>query len=125
MRDLVGMVRMRGHCEHLCVTFEAAMDVLARPWNGFILATLESGPLRFSELAHRVTGIGDRMLSLRLKELEAAAVISRVVYPGAPARVEYRLTEAGAGFRAVQEAIGSWGRVLIEARSALAERVDP
>ena len=53
----------------LCATYVAAMEVLAKPWNGLIIATLEEGPLRFSELSARLPAIGDRMLAARLKEL--------------------------------------------------------
>jgi DNA-binding HxlR family transcriptional regulator len=72
-------------CDHLCPMFQTAMDVLAKPWNGLVIATLETGPLRFSEIGDRLTAIGDRMLSLRLKELEALGLVSRTVIPGPPA----------------------------------------
>ena len=59
---------MKRYCGTLCPKFQVAMDILAKPWNGLIIATLEEGPLRFSELAERLESIGDRMLSARLKE---------------------------------------------------------
>ena len=77
------------------------MDLLAKPWNGLVIATLEKGPLRFSEIGDRLRAIGDRMLSLRLKELESIGLVSRKVISGPPLRVEYELTEAGRGFRTV------------------------
>ena len=92
--------------------FQTAMDVLAKPWNGLVIATLEAGPLRFSEIGDRLRAIGDRMLSLRLKELEAIGLVSRRVISGPPLRVEYELTEAGRGFRNVSQAIGAWGAKL-------------
>jgi DNA-binding HxlR family transcriptional regulator len=92
--------------------FQTAMDVLAKPWNGLVIATLEEGPLRFSEIGDRLRAIGDRMLSLRLKELESIGLVSRKVISGPPLRVEYELTEAGRGFRSVAEAIGAWGATL-------------
>ncbi|HLI12452.1 MAG TPA: helix-turn-helix domain-containing protein [Alphaproteobacteria bacterium] len=96
--------------EHLCPKFQAAMDVLARPWNGLIIATLEQGgALRFSELRERLAAMGDRMLADRLKDLEAYGLVVREVSPGPPVRVAYALTEVGHGFREVQSAIGRWG----------------
>jgi DNA-binding HxlR family transcriptional regulator len=88
------------------------MDVLSRPWSGLLIATLEEGPLRFTELSERVQGIGDRMLSLRLKELEAQGVLVRTAVVGPPSRVEYALTPAGHGFRPVMAAVASWGAAL-------------
>lgn len=96
--------------KHLCPRFQAAMDVLAKPWNGLLMATLGAdGPLRFSVLRERLNEMGDRMLSARLKELEARGLVLRRVHPGPPVRVEYELTEVGRGFGEVALALGQWG----------------
>lgn len=105
-------------CEHLCSHLQEALAVLSRPWNGLLLATLEEGPLRFGELAERVEGIGDRMLSVRLKELEARGLLERHVEPGPPVRVTYALTRAGQGFRAVSDSVRQWGEQLERARTS-------
>jgi DNA-binding HxlR family transcriptional regulator len=94
------------------------MAVLAKPWTGLIVASLEEGALRFSELGARIPAIGDRILSTRLKDLEAQGVVQRMVHPGPPVRVEYQLTPAGHGFRAVYEAIAQWGAALEHERSS-------
>ena len=94
---------------HLCPKFFKAMAVLARPWNGLIIATLEQGPARFSELGSKLEDLGDRMLALRLKELEQLGLVVRTVQCGPPVRVEYALTGSGRGFREVETAIQRWG----------------
>lgn len=94
------------------------MEVLAKPWTGLLIMTLEDGPLRFSEIAPRVGAIGDRMLSLRLRELEAHGLVHRKVMPGPPVRVEYTLTEVGRGFREVSVAVSRWGHAIVEAKTA-------
>ncbi|WP_437674100.1 winged helix-turn-helix transcriptional regulator [Sorangium sp. So ce131] len=108
---------MKHSSEHLCEKFQAAMDVLARPWNGLIIATLEGGALRFGEIGERLDAISDRMLSSRLKELEALGLLVRRVLPGPPVRVEYELTDVGRGFHDVATAISRWGELLTAARS--------
>jgi len=91
------------------------MDVLSKPWNGLLLATLHSkGPLRFSELRQGLSAVGDRMLSARLKELATRGLVERHVIPGPPVRVEYELTAAGRGFKPVFQAIGRWGSTFKE-----------
>ena len=96
--------------EHLCPRFQAAMGVLAKPWNGLIMATLDTaGALRFSELRARLSALGDRMLSARLKELEERGLIERRVAHGPPVKVAYALTDVGRGFREVSAALGAWG----------------
>jgi len=99
-----------GTYQHLCPRFQAAMGVLAKPWNGLIFATLDAaGGLRFSELRARIAPLGDRMLSARLKELEARGLIERCVSPGPPVKVAYALTDVGRGFREVSAALSAWG----------------
>jgi len=103
---------MQRVCEHLCPRFQLAMDVISRPWNGLIMASLADGPVRFGELLGRIEHVGDRMLSARLKDLQARGLVDRRVIPGPPVRVEYELTAAGCGFQAVFEAIARWGQTL-------------
>lgn len=106
---------MRAPIEHLCPRFQAAMDVLSRPWTGLILSTLFQGQLGFCELAERLEVIGDRMLSSRLKDLEQRGIVERLVISEAPLRVAYRLTPVGEGFMEVARAMETWGGVLLEA----------
>jgi DNA-binding HxlR family transcriptional regulator len=102
-----------------CARFEAAMEVLGKPWTGLIFAALEGGPLRFGALRDAVGEIGDRMLSVRLRELEQRGLVTRRVFEGPPVRVEYDLTEAGRGFRDVANAIRKWGAMILRAGEAL------
>jgi len=97
-----------------CDAFQAAIDVLARPWTGLILTLLHDGPLRFSELEEKARGVGAKTLSARLKELEARKLLSREVEPGPPVRVRYALTPRGRAFGHVAEAIERWGRELVK-----------
>lgn len=103
--------------ESRCAAFGAAMEILGKPWNGLLLRALKEGPLRFSTLAERV-GLGDRMLSCRLKELEAAGLVDRAVDPGPPVRVSYALTPLGRGLDEVTRAIETWGEGLLAARDS-------
>jgi DNA-binding HxlR family transcriptional regulator len=79
-----------------CPHYHQAVELIGRRWTGAILAILlETGALRFSELAGAVPELSDRMLSDRLKELEAKGLVERTVYAGRPLRVEYALTRMG------------------------------
>ena len=101
-----------------CASFEAAMDVLGKPWTGLTFAALEGGSLRFGELREAVGEIADRMLSVRLRELEQRGLVTRRVIEGPPVRVEYELTAAGRGFREVADAMRKWGKVILRAGEA-------
>ena len=95
-----------------CRAFQLAIRVLARPWTAVILNVLQDGPLRFSEIGERVPGLGDKVLSARLKELEGKGILVREVDDGPPIRVSYELTREGQAFHQVARAIERWGREL-------------
>ncbi|HEU4532679.1 MAG TPA: helix-turn-helix domain-containing protein [Polyangiaceae bacterium] len=109
------------HCPGLCPNFQVALDAVAKPWSGQILLALREGPLRYAELAERLPPLGDRMLSLRLKELEAWGLLSRRVSPEPPVRVSYELSAAGAAFDQVAHALSDWGQRLRDGRPDAAD----
>jgi DNA-binding HxlR family transcriptional regulator len=83
------------------------MQLLGKRWTGLVLSSLMSGPKRFSEIEAALP-ISARVLSERLKELEAAGLVSREIYPEMPVRVEYALTAKGKAMEPVIAAIGKW-----------------
>ena len=107
-----------------CQTFQVALEVLGKPWCALILNSLQGGPFRFTEIRNRTRGPGDKMLSGRLKELEARGLVLRRVEPGPPVRVTYELTESGRSFGDVAQAIERWGRQLKPLRSSARPRAE-
>jgi DNA-binding HxlR family transcriptional regulator len=106
---------MRKRVDSQCRAFQSAIEVLGRPWNALILNVLQAGPLRFSELSGAANGPGDKVLSARLKDLEARGLLARHVAAGPPVRVAYELTKKGRSFGQLAEAIERWGRELVGA----------
>jgi DNA-binding HxlR family transcriptional regulator len=92
----------------VCPLYHQAAELIGRRWSGAIMRALADGSVRFGDLAAAVPGISDRMLSERLKELEAEGLLTRAVYPEHPVRIEYRLTEKGEDLGAVMDAIAAW-----------------
>lgn len=92
----------------LCPRFHEAVELIGRRWSGALLRMLMRGPLRFADLRAAVPDISDRMLSERLKELEAEGLVLRTVSTDTPVRVQYRLTEKGHALREPLDAIASW-----------------
>jgi DNA-binding HxlR family transcriptional regulator len=90
------------------LSFQVAVELIGRRWSGAILRGLLSGRVRYTEIACAVPGLSDRLLSERLKEFEAECIITRVVIPDTPVRIEYRLTPKGAGLRETFEAVAAW-----------------
>jgi DNA-binding HxlR family transcriptional regulator len=94
----------------MCPRYEHAIQLLGKRWTGLILDSLMDGPRRFCELTATVEGLSDRVLSDRLRELEAEGIIERLVYPQIPVRVEYRLTEKGHDLKPVVQSIHEWAQ---------------
>jgi DNA-binding HxlR family transcriptional regulator len=91
-----------------CPLYRRAIELIGRRWTGAILRALRSGRCRFSDIADAVPGLSDRLLSERLKELEAEGLVERIVYPEVPVRIEYRLTEKGRALDQVMDAVATW-----------------
>lgn len=68
---------------------------------------LEDGTLRFGELQKKL-GITQKVLTSNLKWLEENKIVTRKVYPEAPPRVEYSLTDVGQQLQDVHEAMRVW-----------------
>lgn len=91
-----------------CPYFHRAVELIGRRWTGAILRALLSGVDRFSDLTAAIPGLSDRLLSERLKELEAEGIVTRTVIPETPVRIEYHLTEKGRALGSVIEAVSAW-----------------
>jgi DNA-binding HxlR family transcriptional regulator len=96
-----------GQC---CPFFHEAVELVGRRWTGAILSVLMGGPMRFSEIAQAVPELSDRLLSARMKELEARGIVERRVIPGPPLRVEYELSAMGAALRPALTELQEWGQ---------------
>jgi DNA-binding HxlR family transcriptional regulator len=94
----------------VCPYFHEAIELLGKRWSGAIIHALLSGPKRFSQLTHTIPQISDRLLSIRLRELESCGIVAREVGEGAPVRVEYDLTPKGRALQPAVTAIRSWAR---------------
>ena len=106
----------------MCPRYEHAIQMLGKRWTGLILDSLMDGPRRFCELTATVEGLSDRVLSDRLRELEAEGIIERLVYPQIPVRVEYRLTEKGHDLKPVVQSIHEWAQQWIPLPQTLDEQ---
>jgi DNA-binding HxlR family transcriptional regulator len=91
-----------------CPMFHHAVEVIGRRWTGAILRAMLAGAERFSDIAATIPGLSDRLLSERLKELEAEGIVTRVVIPETPVRIEYRLTDKGRDLAPAMEALADW-----------------
>ena len=95
-----------------------AAEVLCTRWTVVLLRELIAGSTRFNELRRGVPRMSPALLSQRLKDLEAAGIVTRKAAAEAGV-IEYRLTEAGRELAPIVEAFGVWGQRRIEADLSL------
>ena len=72
--------------------------------------TLLDGPRYFAELGAAVPKMSDRLLSQRLRELEAEGLVERSVHDGPPARVSYALTSVGRDLEPAIRELHDWAQ---------------
>jgi DNA-binding HxlR family transcriptional regulator len=96
----------------LCPRFHRAVELIGQRWTGAIISGLMGGPARFADLRAGIPEISDRMLSERLRVLEAEGLVLRHVTPETPVRVEYELTEKGHALEKALAAVGRWAERL-------------
>lgn len=95
-----------------------AAEVLCTRWTIVVLRELVAGTKRFNDLRRGVPRMSPALLSQRLKELEAAGVVSRLP-SGAAGVFEYHLTPAGQELGPLVEAFGVWGQRWIDSELSL------
>ena len=91
-----------------CSLYHRAIELVGKRWTGAILLVLMDGPLHFSGIRHLVPELSDRLLSERLKELEAEGIVERRVLEGSPVRVEYSLTPTGRALEPTLRSLKQW-----------------
>lgn len=91
-----------------CPLYHDAVELIGRRWTGAILAVLlETGPLRFRQIAQAVPDLSDRLLAERMRELEARGLVTRTELE---VGVEYALTEMGRDLDAAVTELRAWAR---------------
>jgi DNA-binding HxlR family transcriptional regulator len=92
----------------VCESFQSAAQLVARRWVPQIVWVLLGGPRRYSTLRAAIPEISDTVLSDRLRELEAAGILTRAVTPSTPVLIEYALSERGRELAKVMEGLATW-----------------
>jgi DNA-binding HxlR family transcriptional regulator len=109
----------------VCTRFHRAIELIGSRWTGAILQTLLQGSTRYAVIKAAIPDITDRMLSERLRSLEAEDLVSRRVIPESPVRVEYDLTTKGHELQNALREIASWAERWISLDQLDAARTKP
>ena len=107
--QLVNVHDLVGRCP-----FATSQKLLAGKWSLLIMHELSEGPVRFRELERRLYPITQATLTRALRQLEDDGLVHREVYGTIPPKVEYSLTEVGAGLKTVLASLETWGNQYID-----------
>ena len=105
--DNTGRRQVYDACLEPCA-IERGMRIIGGKWTGSILWHLKDGPVRFNDLARMVGGASKKMITDRLRHLEAHGLISREVQQTAPVTVQYEITAFGRTALGVLDALRQW-----------------
>src|SRR5258708_40042577 len=86
-----------------------ALDVLGERWSLLLVRELTLGPRRYRDLTAGLPGIPSHILAARLKDLQAAGVITRRTLPAPTDVTVYELTEAGHALQPALKELLAWG----------------
>jgi DNA-binding HxlR family transcriptional regulator len=84
------------------------LDRVGDKWSTLVVAVLEDGPLRYTDLQRQIPGISQRMLTHTLQHLREDGLITRTAYAEVPPRVEYALAPLGRGLHEIVKQLIDW-----------------
>jgi DNA-binding HxlR family transcriptional regulator len=100
------------------------IDRIGDKWSVLVILHLAAGTRRFTELRRAVRGVTPKVLTRTLRALERDGLVSRQVHAEVPPRVEYALTDLGAGLIAPLEVLRGWAEQNIGAITEHRARYD-
>jgi DNA-binding HxlR family transcriptional regulator len=86
------------------------LDRIGDRWTILTFGALADGPRRFTELARRIEGVSQKMLTQTLRGLERDGLVTRTVHATVPPRVDYELTPLGRTLSGPIAALEQWAR---------------
>lgn len=96
--------------DEVCSELHESIELIGKRWTGAIVSVMLAGANHACDIRNAVPGLSDRLLTERLRELEAAGIVRRDVTDARPPIVEYSLTPKGEALSPVLDALSSWGK---------------
>ncbi|MBO9432735.1 helix-turn-helix transcriptional regulator [Ruegeria sp. R13_0] len=109
--DAKGRRHVSEACHEPCA-IERGMRIIGGKWTGSILWHLRDGPVRFNDLSRMIGGASKKMITERLRQLEAQGLVRRQIMDTAPVSVQYSITEFGRTALGFLEELRKWSENL-------------
>lgn len=101
-------------------SIEPALASLSGKWILRIYAIpRERESTRYCDINSLLSDISEKTLTAQLRKMEQDGIITRMVYPEVPPRVEYQLTPLGHSLLPVYDALMSWGEQYVKNKESV------
>ncbi|MEM1130383.1 MAG: helix-turn-helix domain-containing protein [Pseudomonadota bacterium] len=110
-KDPKGRKSAADACFEPCA-IERGMRIVGGKWTGSILWHLKDGPVRFNDLSRMIAGASKKMITERLRQLEAQGLVRRRVLETKPVSVTYEVTAFGRTALGFLDALREWSENL-------------
>ncbi|MFB9237580.1 winged helix-turn-helix transcriptional regulator [Plantactinospora siamensis] len=100
------------------------IDRIGDRWSVLVVLTLADGQKRYGELAQRIDGVSQKMLTQTLRGLERDGIVTRTVHASVPPRVDYELTDLGRSLLDLVSGLEAWATTHLTEVEAARTRYD-
>lgn len=100
------------------------LDRIGDRWSVLVVLTLADRERRYGELAERIDGISQKMLTQTLRGLERDGIVTRTVHASVPPRVDYALTDLGRSLLELVAGLEVWATTHLDEVEAARARYD-
>ncbi|MFC3504153.1 winged helix-turn-helix transcriptional regulator [Micromonospora krabiensis] len=100
------------------------LDRIGDRWSVLVVLTLADGTKRYGDLARRIQGVSQKMLTQTLRALERDGLVTREVHASVPPRVDYALTELGRSLLDLVSGLEAWATTHLDEVEAARVRYD-
>jgi DNA-binding HxlR family transcriptional regulator len=109
MEKDVLIAKEQNDCSKTLFAIQDTLDLISGKWKIKVVSVLLYGKKNFTDLQRQIDGLGAKMLSKELQDLEINGLITRTVNATKPITVTYDLTEYGYTLQPVIIALAEWG----------------
>lgn len=99
----------KADCSKILFAIQDTLDLISGKWKIKVISVLLYGKKNFTDLQRQIDGLGAKMLSKELQDLEINGVLTRTVNTTKPVTVSYELTEYGHTLEPIIQALADWG----------------
>jgi DNA-binding HxlR family transcriptional regulator len=96
-------------CSRILLAIQDTLDLISGKWKIKVVSVLLYGKKNFKDLQQQIDGLGAKMLSKELVDLEINGILTRTVNATKPITVTYELTDYGHTLRPIIQELADWG----------------